>query len=77
MIATRHELIHRARMDLRLTDDRLRELIYELDEAITRVQKTICRYHGWPMARGWYLGRERTRAQLAADQARLTESPNG
>jgi len=59
LVVTRHNLIHKAVVDLQLTDTRVLDLIYDLDAAITRVYRRITTYHHWHFERTWFLGRRR------------------
>lgn len=55
---SRHNFIHRTQLDLSLTDERMDNLIYDLEEAITRVYKRIVAYHKWDFRPSWGLGRK-------------------
>jgi hypothetical protein len=57
LVITRHDLIHRATLDLTLSDQRLEALIYDLDAAITRVYRRITTYYNWFFGRDWNLSR--------------------
>lgn len=69
IITTRHNFIHRAQLDLSLTEKRMEDLFYDLDEAITRIYKAITTYHKWDFDRGWYLGNRRAAKKYLAQQA--------
>jgi hypothetical protein len=59
LVLSRHDFIHRANLDQTMTDDRIDGLIYDLDEAITRVYRRITKHYDWFFDRDWYLGRRR------------------
>jgi len=74
MITTRHAVIHRATLDLELTDERMNALIYDLASLVARVQKAVCAYHGWPVPRsGWHLGQEKRRVKSVGSLAGIVE----
>jgi hypothetical protein len=57
LVLSRHDFIHRATLDSTMTDERMDGLIYDLDEAITRVYRRITEHYDWFFDRGWCLGR--------------------
>jgi hypothetical protein len=63
VVETRHAIIHRATLDVSLTDLAILDLIHDLDVAVTRVYKRIADHYSWPFERGWFLGR-RTRQKV-------------
>jgi hypothetical protein len=67
LVRTRHDLIHRATLDPTMTDERVEVLIYDLDEAITRVYKHITEHYGWFYEKDWNLGRLRREKVSAPD----------
>lgn len=68
LVITRHNFIHRTQQDRSLTEERMDDLIYYLDAAVTRVYKRITAHYKWQYDRGWFLGRRppKTRAQQSA-----------
>ncbi len=62
LVLSRHEFIHRATLDPALSDTRIYELIYDLEEAITRVYRRITEHYDWFFVRSWQLGRRRKNA---------------
>ena len=69
VVVTRHNFIHRAQLDLTLTDKRMEDLFYDLDAAITRVYKHITGHYKWAFDRGWYLGNRKARGKFAQETA--------
>ena len=69
LVIARHSFIHRAQLGLSLTDKKMDDLVYDLDEAITRVYKGITSYYSWHFDRGWYLGNRRAAKGFLAQKA--------
>ena len=59
LVLGRHEFIHRATLDLTMSDDKLHGLIQDLDVATTRVYRRITDHYDWVFDRGWHMGRRR------------------
>jgi hypothetical protein len=57
MVESRHDLIHRAILDVTLTEDRIQDLIYDLEAAVERVYRCITDHYGWFFEKSWGLGR--------------------
>jgi hypothetical protein len=70
MVKSRHDVIHRAILDETLTDERIHELIYDLEAAMERVYRCVTDHYGWFFEKSWNLGRRlprrRTKAVLRA-----------
>jgi hypothetical protein len=65
LVSARHDFVHRAKLDLGLTDKRMYDLIYDLDVAMTRVYTRIIEYNDWPaMDRTWHLGNRKARERF-------------
>jgi|CXWL01.1.fsa_nt_gi hypothetical protein len=69
LVLSRHDFIHRATLDPTMTDVRIDGLIYDLEEAITRVYRRITEHYDWFFDRGWSLGRQRRKKTLLRDTA--------
>ncbi len=79
IVIARHNFIHRAQLDLSLTDKKMDDLIYDLDEAITRVYRGITSHYSWDFDRGWYLGNRRAAKKFLAQKAQRSaagDAPN-
>lgn len=64
VVTIRHDVIHRAKIDTKLTDSRLHDLIYDLDEAVSRVDRHLTAHYKWPLfQRSWFLGNRRLAKQ--------------
>jgi hypothetical protein len=60
IVSARHDFVHRAKLDLTLTDKRMYDVVYDLDVAITRLYTHIIEYFDWPeIERTWHLGNRR------------------
>jgi hypothetical protein len=57
MVESRHDLIHRAILDETLTEDRIHELIYDLEAAVERAYRCVTDHYGWFFDKSWGLGR--------------------
>ncbi|MGX1325436.1 hypothetical protein ACVMFA_007397 [Bradyrhizobium liaoningense] len=57
LVDKRNEFVHRAILDLGLTDDVVREALYDLEVAMTRVQRAIVNRYNWPYEKTWHVGR--------------------
>lgn len=66
MVECRHYLIHRAILDVSLTDDRVHELIYDLEAAVERVYRYITDHYGWFFDKSWGIGRRLPRRRVKA-----------
>jgi hypothetical protein len=65
LVRARHDFVHRAKLDLSLTDKRMFDLVYDLDVAITRLYSHIISFHDWPdMDRTWHLGNRKARERF-------------
>ena len=71
VVVNRHEFIHRATLDMSLSDERITDTIYDLDSAMTRVYRRITSHYGYVFDRGWYLGR---RSAQTKDQRQARKS---
>jgi hypothetical protein len=69
LVLCRHEFIHRATVDTSMTDERIMNIIYDLDEAITRVYRRITDHYNWIFERSWHLGIRYPRKKAAATAA--------
>ena len=67
LVLSRHQFIHKATLDKTMTDERIEDLIFYDNEAITRVYRRITDYYGWFFDRGWYLGRRRIKKTSTTD----------
>ena len=61
LVQMRHDLIHRATLNMALTDESITDAIYDLEVAVTRVYKRLTSHYSWAFDRGWYLGRRPTK----------------
>lgn len=66
MVESRHDLIHRAILDETLTEDRIHELIYDLEAAVERVYRCVTDHYGWFFDKSWGLGRRLPRRRVRA-----------
>jgi hypothetical protein len=66
MVESRHDLIHRTILDETLTDDRIHELIYDLEAAAERVYRCVTDHYGWFFDKSWGLGRRLPRRRVKA-----------
>jgi hypothetical protein len=57
MTKLRHEIIHRAELSPRVTDDYLVTLVNDLEVAIVRCYRQLTKIYGWAYDKGWYVGR--------------------
>jgi hypothetical protein len=57
LVVGRHDFIHRALIDITLTDDRVNEILYDVEAAITRVYRRITDHYGWFYDKSWGIGR--------------------
>jgi hypothetical protein len=69
LVTARHNFIHRAQLDSSLTDKKMDDLIYDLDEAISRVYKGVTNHYNWHFDRGWHLGNRRAAKRYLAHKA--------
>jgi hypothetical protein len=69
LVLSRHDVIHRATLDQTMTDERIDGLIYDLDEAITRVYRRITEHYDWFFDRGWHLRRRHRKKAPISDTA--------
>jgi hypothetical protein len=68
LVLSRHDFIHRAALDLTLTDERIKDLIYDLEAAVIRCYCRITRHYGWFFERTWFLGKRGSRnAHISGD----------
>lgn len=51
-VKKRDELVHRGQTDPALDDPDVRTIILDLQEAVTRSQKEMCRHYGWQYEKG-------------------------
>jgi hypothetical protein len=68
LVLSRHEFIHRAILDLTMTDERIDNLIHDLEAAITRVYRRITEHHDWVFDKGWNVGRSSRRRVQSSKQ---------
>jgi hypothetical protein len=66
MVESRHDLIHRAILDETLTDDRIHELIYDLEAVVERVYRCVTDHYGWFFDKSWGVGRRLPRQRPKA-----------
>lgn len=53
----RNQFVHRASLDLSVTDGAIKKTLHDLDVAMTRVQKSIVSQYGWSFDKTWSVGR--------------------
>jgi hypothetical protein len=69
IVTTRHDFIHRAKLDTTLTDSRMHELIYDLDDAMTRIADHLTAHYKWPtIVRSWHLGNRRVTRRMREER---------
>ena len=71
LVLRRHDFIHRAVIDRSLTDERIDDIIYDLEAALTRVYKRITSHYDWFFDKNWGVGQRRRKKEL------LVPSPHG
>jgi len=57
LVSSRHDLIHRAIIDRTMTDQRIYDVMYDLEAAITRVYRRITDHYDWFYDKSWSFGR--------------------
>jgi hypothetical protein len=62
MTELRHEVIHRAEISSRVTDDYLVALVNDLEVAIVRCYRLLTKTYGWAYDKWWSAGRLTTRS---------------
>jgi len=67
LVVSRHNLIHRALIDRTLTDDRVDEILCDVEAAITRVYKRITDHYGWFYDKSWGIGHRSLRKTPSSD----------
>jgi hypothetical protein len=64
LVDKRNEFVHRASLDLGLTDELVRETLYDLDVAMTRIHRTIANRYKWPHEKTWGIGHPSKAARI-------------
>lgn len=58
LVEIRHKFVHRAELDRSLRYSSVEQILFDLDVAITRVQRRIFQEYDWPYEKTWSIGRE-------------------